>query len=682
LRQEGFNLESPIMVRMGTPAPNLNNSRSWERAATRAAILTAARHVAERDGILDLSLTSVAKEAGFAPTSVYAYFTSKNDLLLAVIADDLATMARAMRHGLRYDEPLPEPMALEPAAVPEPPEPEPLPAKPVMPALAVVSVPKARVAPPDPVQPEPAEEPIVTEPEVAESVENLPLFEAPAWETGVPPEPEPVAPEAFTIRIPVVEPRREQTRQTLDDSQGRAAATLAQLQETVTRLEARQVDAWLERRLREFERSLAALEAHQGDRSTADSALEARLRELKQELETLEKRLDPAIETAQKVAAQRLETSERKTREHESDLESQLALLANRVTALENAAYAATPELFHAAAEKPAPADVAPIASVPPEPPKAALSEAPTPVSPESYLMAARKSAQAAAAAVRDEVPERPRRKGITRTTIAIFVGSIVIILLLAGLETFLRARELLSEPVRTLSLPPSAHVVPHHAALPPPVHETSGPPSLVTLASAGNPGAELLVGLAYLDGNGIAKDPAQGAVWLARAADHGQALAQYRLATLYQDGTGVPRDPVVAFRWFGAAAAKGNRKAMHSLAVAYAEGWGTKKDLAAAARWFGRAASEGFVNAQFNLAILDERGLGVPQSLTAAYKWYAIAAGQGDHESQARVEALASQLPAADLAKARKQADSFQPLPVDPSANLLPQINDLVAKR
>src|ERR1700688_5112422 len=85
------------MQGMGTPQDNVDQGRPWERAATRTAMLAAARRVAERDGVLDMSLTNVANEAGFAPTSVYAYFTSKNDLLLAVISDDLATLAKAMR---------------------------------------------------------------------------------------------------------------------------------------------------------------------------------------------------------------------------------------------------------------------------------------------------------------------------------------------------------------------------------------------------------------------------------------------------------------------------------------------------------------------------------------------------------------------------------------------------------
>src|SRR6204780_2258138 len=67
------------------------------RAASRSSILDAARRVAARDGARDLSLRAVAAEAGFAPAALYGYFRGKDDLLLALAADDLSGLARAMR---------------------------------------------------------------------------------------------------------------------------------------------------------------------------------------------------------------------------------------------------------------------------------------------------------------------------------------------------------------------------------------------------------------------------------------------------------------------------------------------------------------------------------------------------------------------------------------------------------
>lgn len=71
--------------------------RAKTHNATRAAILDAARVVAAREGARNLSLRGVAAEAGFAPAALYGYFRNKDELLLALAADDLSGIARAMR---------------------------------------------------------------------------------------------------------------------------------------------------------------------------------------------------------------------------------------------------------------------------------------------------------------------------------------------------------------------------------------------------------------------------------------------------------------------------------------------------------------------------------------------------------------------------------------------------------
>jgi AcrR family transcriptional regulator len=78
-------------------ATRRSERRAREHLATRAAILEAARRVAARDGARDLSLRGVAAEAGFAPAALYSYFAGKDELLLALAAEDLSSIARAMR---------------------------------------------------------------------------------------------------------------------------------------------------------------------------------------------------------------------------------------------------------------------------------------------------------------------------------------------------------------------------------------------------------------------------------------------------------------------------------------------------------------------------------------------------------------------------------------------------------
>ncbi len=71
--------------------------RARARSLTRSAILEAARAVAAREGAANLSLRGVAGEAGFAPAALYGYFKNKNELLVALAAEDLTALAHAMR---------------------------------------------------------------------------------------------------------------------------------------------------------------------------------------------------------------------------------------------------------------------------------------------------------------------------------------------------------------------------------------------------------------------------------------------------------------------------------------------------------------------------------------------------------------------------------------------------------
>src|SRR5215468_7974144 len=81
--------------------PSIDGPR--ERKAVRAAILAAGRAIAEREGVEAISLGKVAVEAGLERASVYQQFTRKDDLLMAIVAEDLAMLARAMR-GIDWPE--------------------------------------------------------------------------------------------------------------------------------------------------------------------------------------------------------------------------------------------------------------------------------------------------------------------------------------------------------------------------------------------------------------------------------------------------------------------------------------------------------------------------------------------------------------------------------------------------
>ncbi|MGD0143252.1 MAG: TetR family transcriptional regulator [Rhizomicrobium sp.] len=85
------------MAKRAPREANKEVARVWQQRTTRAAILEAARRLAVRDDASELTLARVADEADFSPNTVYAYFVNKNELMLAIVAEDLAALAREMR---------------------------------------------------------------------------------------------------------------------------------------------------------------------------------------------------------------------------------------------------------------------------------------------------------------------------------------------------------------------------------------------------------------------------------------------------------------------------------------------------------------------------------------------------------------------------------------------------------
>jgi localization factor PodJL len=636
-------------------------SEAWLREGTRAAILNAARELFDRGGMETLSLGAVASETGFAPPTVYAYFTSKNDLLVATVANDLAGLARAMRDVYPFADPAPhegettcEIPAVETATEAEP-------------------IREAEVSP-EPAQPDPMAEPQLFEKCSQQDqpfVTNLPMVgkkrrllerreagaqqspqnEAPALMPHPERAQEEAAPEPQAPETQSSEPQPSS-----DDNE------LASLKESVNKLQARKVDAWLERRLRVFEKTLADVEtrvANSEQASTRASALvEESSKAVAQRLEGAEKRLRDGLDSL----AQRMELSEKRPRALPPDLRATINDLYARLETVEagnsNATSVSELETKWAAPEEMSPA------------PQAALAEADKPITAaaETYLTAARRAASAAAQLAELEKP--PRRfaavsgKSLSRSNLMMLLcAMIVLTLVIYGLilRDYFDARPQGSEHA----------VATHHAAVVPPAAFGH----VMALTNRGGIAGDLALGLDYLNGTHTAKNPVQAARWLRLAAQGGEPNAQYWYGTLFERGLGVKSDSDLAFQWYKSAAIQGNRRAIYNVAIAYAVGRGTARDMTLAADWFKRAADLGYVDAEYNLAVLYERGDGVPQSLSDAYKWYAIAAASGDGESKTRTGAIANQLAPDDLSAAQSAAASFKPEPINRAANLTPML-------
>ena len=115
---------------------------------------------------------------------------------------------------------------------------------------------------------------------------------------------------------------------------------------------------------------------------------------------------------------------------------------------------------------------------------------------------------------------------------------------------------------------------------------------------------------------------------WYRKAAEQGDALAQYNLGGMYDEGQGVPQNDVEA------------------------------------AKWYRRAAEQGIANAQYNLALMYHDGLGVPLDYVQAFKWFDIAARGGDENAASGREFVARKMTSAQVAEAQRLAREWRQKP------------------
>ena len=90
--------------------------------------------------------------------------------------------------------------------------------------------------------------------------------------------------------------------------------------------------------------------------------------------------------------------------------------------------------------------------------------------------------------------------------------------------------------------------------------------------ADQGDAVAQYKLGLRYVDGRGVAKDAAEAAKWFRKAADQGNAEGQFELGYLYEIGKGVAKSEAEAAKWYQKSATLGNTDAMRRLDIATAQ--------------------------------------------------------------------------------------------------------------
>jgi len=643
----------------------------------RAKLLETARHLIARDGEQGLTLGAVADEACLARATIYGYFSGKRDLLAALRVQDAEAQPE-------LDLDPPAPVATEVADTDEHAIPTWMDYEPELASFAAdgtehqtevpaVLAPVTEEAPVEPEAPsveqgasateEATPTEAVVEPTAPEVVESaLVTPQEPVGET-VEAEEAPSAPieaEPATIELQNDGPETltpyEQERRTQAVHLEEIAKRLI-LPESALREGTDAVITRLETRLRVLERSITSLETRQ---QVAPEETAKKIKPIADVVAQLQSRAD-SIEDRQRQSFAELRLSIHELTARQSSFGTrQHEPVAEMPVWPEPQEDLAPSKPDETSVESETAADTA-------------QDEAKTDNPRNAYLAAARNLAKAGAqqAAELESVHEEEQRARRRKLVIAAGVAGVCLVAI-GGLY-------ILRPSAHGVSVAQSKAIAPiaraHH-----PVDSHAPLDRLTALANEGNARAELVIGLKYLKGDGIAANDAQAAHWFERAAQSGDAIAQNHLGALYQAGRGVTADPAQAMHWYEAAASQGDRHAMSNLAVLYASGMGIPQNLAEASRWFERSANLGYVDAQFNLAVLFERGDGVPQSLLDAYKWYSIAALAGDPVAKARADAIATQISPEELQAAQQAAANFKPQTMNRAANDVPTMADVLA--
>ena len=123
------------------------------------------------------------------------------------------------------------------------------------------------------------------------------------------------------------------------------------------------------------------------------------------------------------------------------------------------------------------------------------------------------------------------------------------------------------------------------------------------------------------------------------------------------ETGNGGDEERASQFEATRKAAEQGNAEAQFNLGGMYANGLGVPEDQAEAAKWYRKAAEQGHAEAQCSLGVMYQFGRGVSESDTEAYAWMAVATANGagpkaiEHRNKIKRE-----LSPARLAQAQKR--------------------------
>jgi len=153
---------------------------------------------------------------------------------------------------------------------------------------------------------------------------------------------------------------------------------------------------------------------------------------------------------------------------------------------------------------------------------------------------------------------------------------------------------------------------------------------NLLKKAESGD--AEAMLKLAYEIFGKDSSNTKDAFYWTEKAANLGNAQAQFELAEIYKKGMD---NDLESFKWLEKSARNGYTKAKHNLAIYYSTGTGTWQDNRQAFYWMELASNEGHAGAKRKLGCFYIEGTGTPIDKDKGLSLLREAASMGDEQAK-----------------------------------------------
>ena len=134
-------------------------------------------------------------------------------------------------------------------------------------------------------------------------------------------------------------------------------------------------------------------------------------------------------------------------------------------------------------------------------------------------------------------------------------------------------------------------------------------------------------LGRMSLRGEGMEQSFEKALVWFKRGLANGDALCQYELGLMYLHGLWVRKDPVTAADYFKEAANQDFASAQTYLGQLFLD----QGDISTATRYFDLAARHGHIEAYYHLAEISNNGIGRERSCGVATAYYKLVAEKAE---------------------------------------------------